>query len=63
MEKDGYIRVDQLIFQNHVLQINKYVYTADTIMKNGFLLGAHHGMTIDDVDRVCNLLKNFAKGK
>ena len=37
--------------------------TADTIMKNGFLLGAHHGMTIDDVDRVCNLLKNFAKGK
>jgi CDP-6-deoxy-D-xylo-4-hexulose-3-dehydrase len=36
---------------------------ADTIMRNGFLLGAHHGMTIDDVDRVCNLLKNFAKGK
>ncbi len=26
---------------------------SDTIMKNGFLLGAHHGMTIDDVDYVC----------
>ena len=38
-------------------------YNADTIMKNGFLLGAHHGMTLDDVDRVCNLLKKFAKGK
>ena len=36
---------------------------ADIIMRNGFLLGAHHGMTLDDVDRVCNLLKKFAKGK
>lgn len=33
---------------------------ADKIMKDGFLLGAHHGMTINDVDRVCNLLKKFA---
>ena len=33
---------------------------ADKIMKDGFLLGAHHGMTISDVDRVCNLLKKFA---
>ena len=32
---------------------------ADTIMKNGFLLGAHHGMTINDVDYVCNTIKNF----
>ena len=36
---------------------------ADTIMCNGFLLGAHHGMTLEDVDRVCNLLKNFAINK
>ena len=36
---------------------------ADTIMKDGFLLGAHHGMTIEDVDRVCNLLKTFAERK
>jgi CDP-6-deoxy-D-xylo-4-hexulose-3-dehydrase len=32
-------------------------------MKDGFLLGAHHGMTIEDVDRVCNLLKTFAERK
>jgi CDP-6-deoxy-D-xylo-4-hexulose-3-dehydrase len=32
---------------------------SDTIMKNGFLLGAHHGMTIDDVDYVCNKIKEF----
>ena len=32
-------------------------------MKDGFLLGAHHGMTIDDVDTVCNLLKTFADRK
>ena len=32
---------------------------SDTIMKNGFLLGAHHGMTISDVDYVCNKIKEF----
>lgn len=32
---------------------------SDAIMKNGFLLGAHHGMTIDDVDYVCNKIKEF----
>lgn len=32
---------------------------ADQIMKNGFLLGAHHGMTIDDVDYVCDIIKKF----
>jgi len=32
---------------------------SDTIMKNGFLLGAHHGMNIDDVDYVCNKIKEF----
>jgi CDP-6-deoxy-D-xylo-4-hexulose-3-dehydrase len=36
---------------------------ADKIMKDGFLLGAHHGMTLDDVDRVCDLLKHFALSK
>lgn len=29
---------------------------ADRIMKEGLLIGAHHGMTIEDVDYVCNLL-------
>jgi CDP-4-dehydro-6-deoxyglucose reductase, E1 len=32
---------------------------SDTIMKNGFLLGAHHGMTVDDVDYVCSKIKEF----
>ena len=32
---------------------------ADTIMKNGFLLGCHHGMTLDDVDYVCLKIKEF----
>jgi len=32
---------------------------SDKIMANGFLLGAHHGMTIDDVDYVCNKIKEF----
>tara|TARA_Y100001972_G_scaffold64978_1_gene79205 strand:+ start:4863 stop:6053 length:1191 start_codon:yes stop_codon:yes gene_type:complete len=34
---------------------------SDIIMKNGFLLGAHHGMTIEDVDYVCNKIKEFYK--
>ena len=32
---------------------------SDIIMKNGFLLGAHHGMTIEDVDYVCSKIKEF----
>jgi len=34
-------------------------HNSDIIMKNGFLLGAHHGMTIEDVDYVCNKIKEF----
>lgn len=36
---------------------------ADTIMRNAFLLGAHHGMDIEDVDYVCDLLKKFESTK
>ena len=32
---------------------------SDIIMKNGFLLGAHHGMTTEDVDYVCDKIKSF----
>ena len=32
---------------------------ADRIMAEGFLLGAHHGMTIADVDYVCDKIKEF----
>ena len=41
---------------------NKYrepFENSDSIMHNGFLLGSHHGMTIEDVDYVCALLKKF----
>lgn len=34
-------------------------HNSDVIMKNGFLLGAHHGMTIQDVDYVCGKIKEF----
>ena len=32
---------------------------ADRIMAEGFLLGAHHGMSIEDVDYVCSKIKEF----
>ena len=32
---------------------------SDLIMKNGFLLGAHHGMTVEDVDYVCDKIKEY----
>ena len=32
---------------------------ADEVMKNGFLLGAHHGMNTEDVDYVCDKIKEF----
>lgn len=32
---------------------------ADTIMQNGILVGCHHGMTLKDVDYVCDAIKNF----
>ena len=34
---------------------------SDTIMKNGFLLGAHHGMNTDDVDYVCEKIINYLR--
>lgn len=36
---------------------------SDTIMKDGFLLGAHHGMTISDVDYVCDNILEFLEEK
>ena len=34
---------------------------SDIIMKNGFLLGAHHGMSLEDVDYVCDKIKEYFK--
>ena len=36
---------------------------ADRIMKDGFLLGAHHGMTTDDVDYVCEKIREYLNTK
>jgi len=36
---------------------------SDAIMEKGFLLGAHHGMTIGDVDLVCDLIKEYFADK
>jgi CDP-6-deoxy-D-xylo-4-hexulose-3-dehydrase len=36
---------------------------ADHVMKDGFLLGAHHGMGPEQVDYVCDLLTEFEKLK
>jgi len=35
---------------------------ADAIMKNGFLLGCHHGMSFEDVDYVCDSIIDFIRG-
>ena len=34
---------------------------SDIIMRDGFLLGAHHGMTTEDVDYVCRKIEEFFK--
>lgn len=36
---------------------------SDRIMAEGFLLGCHHGMSSDDVDYVCNKIKQFLSMK
>ena len=32
---------------------------SDTIMKDCFLLGAHHGLELEDIDYVCHVLKQY----
>jgi len=41
------------------LHYKKNFTNSDNIMIKGFLLGCHHGMTLEDVDYVCELLKKF----
>jgi CDP-6-deoxy-D-xylo-4-hexulose-3-dehydrase len=36
---------------------------ADRIMAEGFLLGAHHGMTVEDCDYVCSKIREFFQKK
>ena len=61
-ERDVQIRV---IFSGNITRhpvYREYLESfdnCDTIMSNGLLLGCHHGMTVEDVDRVCLLIKAF----
>lgn len=32
---------------------------ADAVMKDSFLIGAHHGLELEDIDRVCDLLIQY----
>ena len=46
-------------FRDHLQEFE----ASDRIMRNGFLLGCHHGMTTDDVDYVCLKIKEFYKSR
>jgi len=35
---------------------------SDTIMRDTFMLGAHHGLTTDDIDYMCAILKEYFPG-
>ena len=53
-------RARNLSIEGSARKVNKQDFeNADKIMKDGFLLGAHHGLDIEDIDRVCELLKKF----
>ncbi len=53
------------ILKQPVMKNRKYKYfkycndVADDVMKNGILLGCHHGMTIKDVNFICNIFQVF----
>jgi len=40
----------------HYLQVFP---NSDRVMKDSFLIGAHHGLTFEDIDRVCDLLVEY----
>jgi len=39
----------------------EFFKNSDKIMEHGFLLGCHQGMSFDDIDYVCNLIKEYVK--
>jgi CDP-6-deoxy-D-xylo-4-hexulose-3-dehydrase len=53
------------ILKQPVMKNKKYKYSkncntvADDVMKNGILLGCHHGMTISDVNYICKVFNKF----
>jgi CDP-6-deoxy-D-xylo-4-hexulose-3-dehydrase len=63
-ERDVQIRV---IFSGNITRHPVYreflepFTNCDIIMRDGLLLGCHHGMALEDVDQVCSLIKEFLK--
>jgi CDP-6-deoxy-D-xylo-4-hexulose-3-dehydrase len=57
----------RLIFAGNITRhpaFRKYIGdfpVSDDIMRNGFQVGAHHGMLLEDVDRECDLLLDFSQ--
>ena len=53
------------ILKQPVIKKKKYKYfkncndVADDVMKNGILLGCHHGMSVKDVNYICNIFDKF----
>ena len=53
------------ILKQPVMKKKKYRYfkncnkVADDVMKNGILLGCHHGMSVKDVNYICNIFDKF----
>lgn len=53
------------ILKQPVMKKKKYRYfkncnkVADDVMKNGILLGCHHGMSVKDVNYICNIFNKF----
>ena len=53
------------ILKQPVMKKKKYKYfkncndVADDVMKNGILLGCHHGMSVKDVNYICNIFEKF----
>ena len=47
------------IYKSVKLEIASDMKNADYIMANGFLLGAHHGMSVNDVEFVCTAIDGF----
>ena len=43
------------VYRNYLQEFTN----ADRIMAEGFLLGAHHGMCVEDVDYVCDKIKEY----
>jgi len=45
----------------HLMDAAAAFPAADRIMAEGFLLGCHHGTTFEQIDRACELLKEFER--